>query len=61
MSPDKKKVKVLVLFSAVKVYGMERANISVFSLLKEYGVESLFVIGPWTLKEVAPELERHGT
>lgn len=60
MNSDKNKVKVLVLFAAVKVYGMERANISVFSLLKDYGVESLFVIGSESLKEVAPELERHG-
>lgn len=59
MNSYNKRVKVLVLFAAVKVFGMERANISIFSLLKDYGVEALFVIGPWSMEYVAPELERH--
>lgn len=60
MNRTDNKIKVLVVFAAVKIYGMERANISVFALLRDQGIDSLFVIGQWGLKEIAPELENQG-
>lgn len=54
-------VRVLVLFGGAELFGQERANIEVFSVLRELGVKAKFVISSrWGDKVIRPEIERRG-